>query len=805
MAFGLASPNLSIVRAMLDDLQAQIVAGNQAGIAAKANAIVDFTLQKNAESALPGGNAAVATFTSNVFCYVAIDIRVEDPVNSTLILPTDTQQIIYNPIKSVGIKLPAGPVTSPTLLVIKVQENNNVRLNTKLDQYKGFIRIDVVSDVEDPFEGIANFEAVIGVCAEAPKFLFNEGRLRLGHGLRSNPGVEPAEYNGFEITPFKNLGAEGIGLVCPPPAVAAVSNSTGGARAKIVSGAAEVSEAPLLGEYSEEELAPFAGGIGGTVREFSPFSVVDEEVYAFAGGIGGTVREFLRMSTLMESAIRALTNGACTADNAIFQAPIGSPTRCTPAITVRTFQGTLLQNVPVSWNVLTGGGLIRPNAGLPCEVGGTSTASNMTGADGRAAVCWTLGGAGTNTLRATVGIGGDVPARASIRNGVERLFSATSNPPSKIAFTRSPAATETAGTAFAAKVEVRDVNGERVFGYNGPVTLTLNRNTLSGAPITYTATATAGEATFAITINTASTGIILTPSLPGGVTDAPTAPFAVLAAAARTIERVNFIVGQTLPSGNTMSPNPTVRVRDMYGNVVANASVSWTATQSSNSSVTPATTVTDALGLASATWQLGDGTNELKAALTSSPTVQTFFVATGSTTLVNLISCAPGSTGVAVNDPARALMFTLPNPGAARSYRSVQLYFSATGKPSRPDTYNVELSTQPLPPIWPTAFNEAGWSSVIVPVTLNGTANQNALTTFRLPEAIVGSAGGARVTARVRLVGTPPDAATILMNNGSCGSGALCTPVPGCEVSLVNPLNGAALRNVLAIVVRGTR
>ena len=79
---------------------------------------------------------------------------------------------------------------------------------------------------------------------------------------------------------------------------------------------------------------------------------------------------------------------------------------------MKTFQGTLLQNVPLSWAIGLGGGVIAPEVTLSHTCGATfgSTAATTTDVNANASVCWTLGATpGTNTVVATPAPGGDAP------------------------------------------------------------------------------------------------------------------------------------------------------------------------------------------------------------------------------------------------------------------------------------------------------------------------------------------------------------------------------------------------------------
>ena len=150
--FGAGSPNVQSVLGKLSNLQLQLQNGNTETAKAKAHDIVSFVLDKEKEKDLAGTSEQVAAFTSGIYCFAGVNITITDPANSSLIFPTDLAQVVYNDVQTVGIKFPAYPVISPTLIVI--EQLTSAPLNTKLDQYPGFIDIKALSDVPNPFEGV---------------------------------------------------------------------------------------------------------------------------------------------------------------------------------------------------------------------------------------------------------------------------------------------------------------------------------------------------------------------------------------------------------------------------------------------------------------------------------------------------------------------------------------------------------------------------------------------------------------------------------------------------------------------------
>jgi hypothetical protein len=804
-AFTPGMPNAnSVMGGQLNALKNALSNGDFAAAAAKAYEIVDFTLYHYQNSADPATRdaAALTAFTSAIYCLAGVSAPpIDDPDNSALILPSDAEQIVYNGIKTVGIKFPGNPVNEPTL--VEIEQLANAPLNTKLDQYPGFVFVRVTTaSGQDPFQGTAvtTSGAIVGVCAEAPGFLFDTGRLRLGHGVRNQWG--DATYPGVEITPDpkydQQLQNEGINLVCPPPVVAA----------------------DLIPD--EQAVPTRSGGVGGTVKTFSPLAPLDDEVTVTqrSGGVGGTVKTFDLSPFDWGNAVQSLDADGCLT----YTAPIGTATSCLPSVTVRTYQGTLLSGVPVTWEVIEGAGQIGeylppiPATGAPasCGVASSTPGTFATGADGRSVVCWKLGIEGTNRLQATAAIGGDVPVGArfdtydpngdNVNAPGTEIFTAIATPPTQLAFTASPSASPVAGVAFSAAVEVRDASGARVFGYSGNVTVTLNQHTFAGGATTATVAAVQGLATFSLTINKAASGYSLSASATYGSTPlatAVTAPFGIVAAAPASMAIVSGN-NQSATSGTVLPRNPTVVVSDAFGNVVSGVTVEWTATLSSGGSVSPATSLTGAAGTAFTTWTVGDGANALQAKVAGSlPAIEVFFGATGITTLSVLNSCAVGGSSDPFSDPSKPFAFYIKNPGNNKTIRSIQLYLSATGKANMPTTYDVELRTQA------GTFD----ATVSAPkatrarVTLRGNASENAPVTFTLSSPIVGSANGPAVMVTLRALNNP-DNATLLFNTGPCSPGNKCKIPPGCAVTEVSsPLPypaGTLYRQSVGIVVRGS-
>ena len=411
IVFADGSPSPNSVLGKLDDLDKQLQKGHLAQAQSDAQNIVSFVQQKAQKAQLSATSDQIQALISGVLCYAGLS------PDTFLILPTDGPRIIRNGAGTAGLSLQGNSVNTPTIITITILPSDAPPLITKLDQYPGFVEVTQTSTLTKP--------AIVAVCPGSgiPPEVLN--RLRLGH-----QGIV-----GFEITP----AADGSFLDC------STSIAQSHLPAWLERLASLITPTPL---YAKPPLS--AGGIGGTATQFSPFGPVDP-VLTFAGGVGGTATQFQRspsdslrfpssapsqsktpsasQSLSLATAPRSNTvvNGVCTQIDAVVGNPV--ETACRPTITLTTFQGTILTNVPVGWAIGLGGGVIAPQVTIAhtCGVFGT-TASTATDVNGNASVCWTLGPTpGTNTVIATPSAGGDAPAGVTF-HPASVTFTATANP-----------------------------------------------------------------------------------------------------------------------------------------------------------------------------------------------------------------------------------------------------------------------------------------------------------------------------------------------------------------------------------------
>lgn len=444
------SPVISKVRTLV-----MLVASNDiAGAKVQAYDIIESLLRENRLHPLGGSALQISTFLNTVSCYAGLTFVMTNPNNSILILPSDDPQTLTSDDGLAAVRFDANPVGEPTLVTIRVIPFTSTGpgsgpLDTKLDQYRGFYAFEKFSDNNLPLAK----PVIIGLCAPISLDETLRARLRVGHGAAA----------GFEITP----AADASFLDC----------STAYAAAEIRGGLSG-----LLGQVSSL-FTPrvafaateyfYAGGVGGLAREFSPFGVVDP-MLSYAGGVGGLAREF-------KIGVNELAEPTCTTDALIGN---GLDADCRPTVTLQTMLGTMLQGAAITFAVELGGGKVAgPTESALCGAF-AGTVITPTMANGKATACWTLGTQpGLNRVRATAGIGGDVPAGVIIPNYIE--FAANAKPPTALRIEVQPSTGQNvvAGTPIPISVAVVDANGVIARGFTGPVMLMLSRNgTPASAP-----------------------------------------------------------------------------------------------------------------------------------------------------------------------------------------------------------------------------------------------------------------------------------------------------------------------------------
>jgi hypothetical protein len=446
-------PSAHSVIGKLKNMDQLLKRGRIADAQAKAHEIVDFTLRKNEQNALGGTDAQLEAFINAVYCYVGIDVVIEEPDNTFLVMPSDVPQVLTDTSGTGGIAFDANPVFEPTLIEFELLAEDfppgGGPLDTKLDQYPGFLQITATSETN---AGLSK-PAVVGVCATGAIPQEVRDRLRLGHG----------KATGFEIAAPGNADF----LTCENATEVAAAEPLWRKIASLV--------APKALQASTVRLS--GGGVGGTVIEFSPFAPVDPEL-SFSGGVGGTVIEFIRESA-PSSGLDAGGSFIVDCSTAIGFTEV-TP-ECRPMITVRTNLGTVLSGVPVSWAVTSPGGSKIAARTSFCGAYAV-TAATTTNALGQAAICWRMGALGINSVKATPTAGGDAPAGVTFVPG-ETSFTmrAVAGAPAVMMIMSGDGQSGAFGTTLANPVVVRVKDA-----YGNPV---------ANVPVTWTVTAGGGVVT----------------------------------------------------------------------------------------------------------------------------------------------------------------------------------------------------------------------------------------------------------------------------------------------------------------------
>ena len=454
----------------------------------RAHEIVAFTLKQFEEGRLNGTDEQVTAFVNSVYCLAGIDVVIEEPDDTWFILPTDEPQILVGLDGTAAVSLAGFPVEEPSILRIERFEG---QLNTKLDQYPGFVRITLLNEGGTGLTGTAT----ISVCAEGIPETVDFADLRLGHGIGET---------GFVITPLPTEGDPTPGtLVCDTEEVPTLGLGQRLFRAvgKLV--------APQLLHARQGTVR--RGGVTGTVTEFSPFAPVDTRLRS--GGVTGTVTEFLRgpfpTSALMAESVNSVTS---LAEHCLVRTSGGLVSDdCQPVVSIATRLGTRLENVPVEWFIpKTSDGQVAPRSGdigaISCGTFGRE-ASTFTSALGNAGVCWKLGNFGLHTVIATPRAGGDAPEGVTFDNNGESTvtFEVEVRPPgapTQIEVVAGSGQTSPAGSATEVppSVLVTDSYGTPVPG------VTVYWQILAGDGTTGTASAVTGAAGQATTSWTLGAG-----------------------------------------------------------------------------------------------------------------------------------------------------------------------------------------------------------------------------------------------------------------------------------------------------------
>ena len=333
-----------------------LVRGDTATARSDALKLVDFALKKYKAGQLVGGKSAattqnLVTLLSGVLCRVGLPpfdpTALDDDGAAVVVTPNSPPQDIVTGTQFAGLHINTGDVPQPTLITITrigdVQGNGP--LLTPFDQYPLFY--------EFSYNPGVTFTApvLVGTCVSNGITPPDPSRLRLAHN------VAPYTWGSIEVLPFVPapfLDCTNAGLSAAPNSWRLDALAHRGSRLLTRALAAIFEPQPAYAAIAG------SGGVGGTVRTFSPFGAVD-------------------------------TLGFITAERPLEQAgSVNSPVASPPTVLLRTPLGRAMYGVPVTFDITQGGGSL-------------TGANPLTDATGHASVgSWILGPTpGLNVLTAT--------------------------------------------------------------------------------------------------------------------------------------------------------------------------------------------------------------------------------------------------------------------------------------------------------------------------------------------------------------------------------------------------------------------
>ena len=665
--------------------------------------LIGFVLQKYQAGTLNGGTSAatqaqVVALVNGLLCYsgLAQVFTLGNLGNDgafAILTGNTPDTTVTTGTQHAGVHVDSGSVSGTVLLTITRLPDSPGPLLTQLDQYPVFYEFDVSPKV--PF----TLPVLVGVCQSSSVTPPNPDRLRIAHN------IAPDTMGSIEILPFA-------------PATFLDCSNVASASTNPLANYAMAGWRAVESFFGPAALYAGTGGIGGTVKTFSPFGAVD---------------------TLL-----VMRHNSAPSQ----EFPVGDTVPQPPSVSVKTPAGHSYSGLPVAFAVTAGGGSLT-GASTTTDAGGIATVGS-----------WALGlTAGLNTVAATAT--NPYPGRLAIDTNPQ-VFSATALPPAKVAFTAQPSSI-VAGTTMtpAVRVAIEDRNGNVVTSSSLPVSLALSPSgpTLFG---TTTVNAVNGVATFS-NLTVTKVGSYTLTATSGALTSATSTAFSVTNAAAAGIALVRGD-NQSAAAGSAVAIAPAVRVSDQYGNPVAGVSVTFV--PQNGGTVTGATQLTDASGTAAVgSWTLVAGTNYLLGETTNffqggTPLAgdPVTFTATGTTSTTALLACAPNNGS---GDPLTRAFYDPKFPG--RSLAQVDLWLSANVSANRPTPYTIQLIATS------GGYNGAVIGTSTQTVYLRGNSSQNLPTHFVFAGAPAVQKNST-VAFRFNVLSNP-DGAALRFNTGTCGVG----------------------------------
>jgi adhesin/invasin len=290
-------------------------------------------------------------------------------------------------------------------------------------------------------------------------------------------------------------------------------------------------------------------------------------------------------------------------------ATVGTAVSTLPSVIVKDVNNNPVSGVSVTFAVASGGGSL-------------TGANATTNASGIATVgSWTLGSSvGANTLTATSGslTGSPVTFTATGDAGAATQIAVNAG--------NNQSATVATAVSTAPSVIVRDALNNPVSGVSVTFAVASGGGSLTGANATTHASGIATVGSW--TLGTTSGANTMT-ATSGSLSGSPVTITATGTAGAADVIAKTAGDGQTGTAGGQLGSSIEVRVTDSFGNGKPGVTVTFTPAGGSGS-VGSTTAVTDASGLASVTWTLGTtaGAQSVTATMPSGSTTSVTFNAT---------------------------------------------------------------------------------------------------------------------------------------------------------------------------------
>lgn len=282
---------------------------------------------------LIGGQSAATqtslqTLLNAILCTVGLPAAfgngsLGDDGEVAFIFPTTQDTDVVTETQWAGVNVPSGSVTQPTVITIQRLPDSPNPLLTPLDQYPIFYEYHASPAL--PF----SLDVVVAVCIASNFTPPDPLRLRLAHN------VPPFTPGSIEILPL----ASAPFVDCSDAPIASAARGRGFDLARVGSGIRRGLSALLLPQKLLALPYYATGGVGGTVRTFSPFGAVDT--------LG--------------------TQGRASSTE--FHGSIGGPADGLPSVVLTTPTGQPMAGVPVTFSIFEGGGTLT----------GVNTVTNASG------------------------------------------------------------------------------------------------------------------------------------------------------------------------------------------------------------------------------------------------------------------------------------------------------------------------------------------------------------------------------------------------------------------------------------------